>query len=101
MSGLFRRLSSRRSAGPEGEEPQAAAEPGATDAPAPTPADQSGHRSLLADPAAGDPRPRSSDRAAGWPGTPSQQPDTAHPGPATSWPKPAAQSVAATSSQEP
>src|SRR4051794_40529207 len=55
MSGLFRRLSSRRSAGLEGNEPHTAAEPGATDAPADTPADQSGHRSLLTDPAAGEP----------------------------------------------
>src|SRR5215203_4429254 len=52
MSGLFRRLSSRRSAGPEGNEPHTAAEPGATDAPATTPAEPGGHRSLLADPAA-------------------------------------------------
>ncbi len=52
MSGLFRRLSSRRSAGPEGEEPQTAAQPGAADAPATTPAEPEGHRSLLADPAA-------------------------------------------------
>ena len=52
MSGLFRRLSSRRSAGPEGNEPPEAAEPGATDAPAKTPAEPEGHRSLLTDPAA-------------------------------------------------
>src|SRR3954470_21364728 len=51
MSGLFRRLSSRRSAGPEGNEPQVAAQPGATDAPAQTPADPGGHESLLKDPA--------------------------------------------------
>ena len=54
MSGLFRRLSSRRSEGPEGSEPQTAAEPGAADAPASTPADERGHRSLLTDPAASD-----------------------------------------------
>ena len=54
MSGLFRRLSSRRSAGPEGTEPHTAAEPGTADAPATTPADESGHRSLLTDPAASD-----------------------------------------------
>ena len=30
MSGLFKRLSSRRSGGPEGTEPPAAAEPGTT-----------------------------------------------------------------------
>src|SRR4051794_27503797 len=53
MSGLFRRLSGRRSAGPEGDEPQTAAEPGATDASAQTPADERGHRSLLTDPATG------------------------------------------------
>ena len=52
MSGLFRRLSSRRSAGPEGDEPQTAAQPGAADAPATTPAEPGGHQSLLTDPAA-------------------------------------------------
>jgi hypothetical protein len=52
MSGLFRRLSSRRSEGPESNEPQTAAEPGATDAPANTPAEPEGHKSLLTDPAA-------------------------------------------------
>ena len=52
MSGLFRRLSSRRSGGPEGEEPQHAAEPGATDAPAQPSAESGGHDSLLTDPAA-------------------------------------------------
>ena len=52
MSGLFRRLSSRRSAGPEGEQPQTAAEPGTSDAPATAPAETEGHRSLLSDPAA-------------------------------------------------
>src|SRR3954454_22301738 len=52
MSGLFRRLSSRRSAGPEANEPHTAAEPGTTDAPAQTPSEESGHRSLLTDPAA-------------------------------------------------
>src|ERR1700754_4567012 len=49
MSGLFRRLSSRRSAGPEAETPPAAADPGATGATAPI---EGGHQSLLADPAA-------------------------------------------------
>src|SRR4051794_33371561 len=48
MSGLFRRLSSRRSDGSEGHEPP----PGAADAPAPTPAEPGGHESLLRDPAA-------------------------------------------------
>ncbi len=52
MSGLFRRLSSRRSAGPDGDEPQTAAQPGTSDAPATTPAEPEGHRSLLSDPAA-------------------------------------------------
>ena len=52
MSGLFRRLSSRRSAGPDGVEPAAQAEPGTADAPTTTPTDSGGHRSLLADPAA-------------------------------------------------
>src|SRR4051812_26754507 len=51
MSGLFRRLSSRRSDGPEGTKPPTAAEPGAADAPATTPAEPGGHRSLLTDPA--------------------------------------------------
>ena len=53
MSGLFRRLSGRRSAGPEGDEPQTAAEPGAADASAHTPAEERGHQSLLTDPATG------------------------------------------------
>src|SRR4051812_23449284 len=48
MSGLFRRLSSRRSEGSEGSEPQ----PGAADAPAPIPAEPGGQESLLRDPAA-------------------------------------------------
>src|SRR3954470_3305763 len=52
MSGLFRRLSSRRSAGPEGAEPAAQAEPGAADTPTDAPAEAGGHRSLLNDPAA-------------------------------------------------
>jgi hypothetical protein len=52
MSGLFRRLSSRRSNGPEGEQPPAQAETGAADAPANVPAEPGGHRSLLVDPAA-------------------------------------------------
>ncbi|MDA0165463.1 hypothetical protein OM076_34660 [Solirubrobacter ginsenosidimutans] len=52
MSGLFKRLSSRRSGGPEGTEPPAAAEPGTTDAPANTPAEPEGHRPLFSDPAA-------------------------------------------------
>src|SRR5688572_19252130 len=51
MSGLFRRLSSRRSAGPEGDEPQTAAQPGAADAATSSPAEPGGHRSLLTDPA--------------------------------------------------
>src|SRR3954468_6478893 len=51
MSGLFRRLSSRRSEGPEGNEPQVAAQPGATDAPAPTTAEPGGQEALLKDPA--------------------------------------------------
>src|SRR4051794_17821123 len=50
MSGLFKRLSSRRSAGPEGSEPQQATEHGAADAT--TPAERAGHQSLLTDPAA-------------------------------------------------
>src|SRR4051794_40268107 len=53
MSGLFRRLSGPRSAGPQRDEPQTAAEPGATDASARPPADERGHRSLLTDPATG------------------------------------------------
>src|SRR4051812_15667759 len=53
MSGLFRRLSSRRSEGPETETPPTAADPGATDATAPI---EGGHQSLLADPAAVPPR---------------------------------------------
>ena len=52
MSGLFKRLSSRRSAGPEGTEPPTAAEHGTADAPATPPAEPSGHQSLLTDPAA-------------------------------------------------
>ena len=52
MSGLFRRLSSRRSDDPGHEEPQTAAQPGAADAPASIPADPSGPTSLLSDPAA-------------------------------------------------
>lgn len=52
MSGLFRRLSSRRAEGPEGTEPQTAAEPGTTDAPASHPAEEQGHQSLH-DPATG------------------------------------------------
>jgi hypothetical protein len=52
MSGLFRRLSSRRSAGPDGVEPAAQAEPGATDAPTNAPAEPGGQPSLLTDPAA-------------------------------------------------
>jgi hypothetical protein len=52
MSGLFKRLSSRRSAGPEGTEPPTAAEPGTTDAPATTPAEPEGRQPLFTDPAA-------------------------------------------------
>jgi hypothetical protein len=52
MSGLFKRLSSRRSAGPEGTEPPTAAEPGTADVPATTPAEPEGHRPLFTDPAA-------------------------------------------------
>jgi hypothetical protein len=52
MSGLFRRLSSRRSDGPEGAEPPAQAEQGAADAPANAPAEPGGQPSLLVDPAA-------------------------------------------------
>src|SRR4051812_36786325 len=52
MSGLFRRLSSRGSAGPDGLEPPAQAEPGTADAPTTAPTDPGGHESLLADPAA-------------------------------------------------
>jgi hypothetical protein len=52
MSGLKRRLSRRRSAGPEGTEPPIAATPGPEDAPTPTPAEPEGRPSLLADPAA-------------------------------------------------
>ena len=52
MSGLFKRLSGRRSAGPEGSEPPTAAEHGTADAPATPPAEPSGHQSLLTDPAA-------------------------------------------------
>jgi hypothetical protein len=54
MSGLKRRLSRRRSAGPEGSEPTAAA-PGSADAPAQTPADPDAPTSLLSDPAKGEP----------------------------------------------
>ena len=52
MSGLFRRLSSRRSDGPDGAEPPAQAEQGAADAPANAPAEPGGQPSLLVDPAA-------------------------------------------------
>ena len=52
MSGLFKRLSGRRSAGPEGSEPPTAAEHGTADAPATPPAEPGGHQSLLTDPAA-------------------------------------------------
>jgi hypothetical protein len=52
MSGLFRRLSSRRSGGPEGDQPLPAAEPGATDTPTSAPAEAGGQPSLLNDPAA-------------------------------------------------
>ena len=52
MSGLFKRFSGRRSAGPEGSEPPTAAEHGTADAPATPPAEPSGHQSLLTDPAA-------------------------------------------------
>ena len=52
MSGLFKRLTGRRSAGPEGSEPPTAAEHGTGDAPATPPAQPGGHRSLLTDPAA-------------------------------------------------
>jgi hypothetical protein len=51
MSGLFRRLSGRRSSGPE-DRAQRAAEAGAADAPASIPAEPGGHQSLLSDPAA-------------------------------------------------
>src|SRR4051794_32780572 len=61
MSGLFRRLSSRRSAGPEGAEPAAQAEPGAADTPTDAPAEPGGHRSLLADPAGASPDPAGPD----------------------------------------
>jgi hypothetical protein len=52
MSGLFKRLSSRRSAGLEGSEPKQATEPGAADEPASTPAEPEVRPSLLTDPAA-------------------------------------------------
>src|SRR3954469_9334251 len=52
MSGLFRRLSIRRSEGPDGVEPAAQAEPGTADAPTTAPTEPGGHESLLADPAA-------------------------------------------------
>src|SRR5215218_1135935 len=52
MSGLFKRLSSRRSAGPESSEPQQANEPGAANAPANNPAEPEVRPSLLTDPAA-------------------------------------------------
>src|SRR4051794_41879722 len=52
MSGLFKRLSSRRSAGPESSEPQQANEPGAANAPASHPAEPEVRPSLLTDPAA-------------------------------------------------
>jgi hypothetical protein len=52
MSGLFRRLSSRRTAGPDGVEPAAQAEPGTANAPTDAPAEPGGHESLLTDPAA-------------------------------------------------
>jgi hypothetical protein len=52
MSGLFRRLSSRRSGGLEGTEPPEAAAPGTEDAPTNAPAEPGGRRSLLSDPAA-------------------------------------------------
>src|SRR3954463_14488644 len=55
MSGLFRRLSSRRSAGPDGLEPPAQAEPGTADAPTTAPTEPGGHESLLTDPAAATP----------------------------------------------
>jgi len=51
MSGLFKRLSTRRSAGPEGTDPPQAAEPGTADVPTSTP-EPEGHKSLLTDPAA-------------------------------------------------
>src|SRR4051794_39608375 len=52
MSGLFKRLSSRRSAGPESSEPQQADEPGAANVPASHPAEPEVRPSLLTDPAA-------------------------------------------------
>src|SRR3954449_4796763 len=52
MSGLFKRLSSRRSAGPERSEPQQAKEPGAANVPASPPAEPEVPPSLLTDPAA-------------------------------------------------
>src|SRR3954447_3261615 len=51
MSGLFKRLSSRRSAGPEGSQPQQAGEPGAADVSASNPAEPEARPSLLTDPA--------------------------------------------------
>ncbi len=55
MSGLKRRLSRRRSAGPEGTEPPTAAAPGLEDAAPQTPVETEGHTSLLSDPAAATP----------------------------------------------
>jgi len=90
MSGLFKRLSSRRSAGPEGTEPPTAAEPGTADAPANTPAESEGHRPLFTDPAAatrvlqpGDPLagPASAPEAQGAQATPVEP--VVHPSPAT------------------
>ena len=52
MSGLFRRLSSRRSEGPEGTRPQRRPSPEPRTRPPRTPPKRSGHRSLLTDPAA-------------------------------------------------
>src|SRR4051794_13110131 len=51
MSGLFKRLSSRRSAGPESSEPQQADERGASDVSASNPAEPEVRPSLLTDPA--------------------------------------------------
>jgi hypothetical protein len=62
MSGLLRRFSRRRSAGPEGTQPPEAAEPETADAPTTTPAEPGGRTSLLTDPAA-DPRPAGSSGA--------------------------------------
>src|SRR3954451_10190625 len=52
MSGLFKRLSSRWSAGPELSEPQQADGPGAANVPASPPAEPDVRPSLLTDPAA-------------------------------------------------